>query len=141
MSEGHDHVALVELLMRTMIQDDFIAVFTDRAGEQRERRCPKLGGFIPDLYAMGVKDMERREVGEAKSAGDLASPRTVPQLRAFLDHLAIFARPRLLLAVPFAAVPTASRMLERLLNQSHKNINVVVLAPHVRRVVVEGWTA
>jgi hypothetical protein len=138
--EGHDHVALVELLLRAVNEKESPAVFTDRAGELRERRCPNLGGFIPDVYAMSVKDIDRRDVGEAKSTADLASSRTVPQLRAFLDHLAIFARPGLLLAVPFIAVPTAFSIVQRLLSPSHRHINVVVLAPHVRRVVAAGWT-
>jgi len=139
--EGHVHVALVDLILRAIAEERGAhAVFTDRAGERAQYRSPNLGGYVPDVYAVGVRDDDRRDVGEAKSAGDLAAPRTVLQLRAFLGHLVVFDKPRLLVAVPFIAVPAAFGMLARLVTPETRHVNVVVLAPHVRRVVAAGWT-
>lgn len=139
MPEGAAHVALVNLLLSSLSErSEQIAIFTDRAGESVDRRSPKIGGFVPDVYAVGVSSSDLRIVGEAKSGKDFRSSHTEPQLRAFLSHLAIFEKSLFMIAVPFPTLPAATALIERLLTEQMSHVRIVALAPFVTHVVRVG---
>lgn len=141
MPEGASHVALIEDILSFLAADgepEYV-VLTDRAGERRDCRCHNVGGFVPDVYAVSIRDTQRRTIGEAKSASDFLSPRTETQLRAFLKHLSIFERPTLVVAVPFATIPSAAALVERLLRGNDKRVMAFAIAPYARRLIAKGW--
>lgn len=142
MPEGFAHVTLVDEILSFLFADgepEYI-VLTDRAGEKRDCRCPNVGGFVPDIYAVSVRDTQRRTIGEAKSAVDFTSTHTEPQLRAFIRHMAVYERPTLLIAVPFSVIPAATLLVRRLLN-SMEHVKAVAIAPQARHTIAEGWAA
>jgi hypothetical protein len=114
-------------------------MFTDRAGEHVQCRCPNIGGYVPDVYGIGIRPPDARLVGEAKSSVDFRSPRTEFQLQAFLNHLAAFPVATLLLAVPFGTLPSASSLMLRMDAHEASHVRIVIVAPHVTRVINRGW--
>lgn len=141
MPEGVTHVALVNEILNLLMEDGRAgyAVLTDRAGEHVDSRCPILGGYIPDVYGIAARDSQMRAVGEAKSGRDFGSQRTEPQIKAFLHHLSVFERPTLVVAVPFVVVSNAVALVKRILPPEVSHVRVMVIAPHLRRLVAPGW--
>ncbi len=144
MPEGAHHVALVDLILSTLPRvatDEDLAIFTDRAGETVDCRSPRIGGFIPDVYAVGTRSLDLRVIGEAKSSKDFFSARTEPQLRAFLQHLSIYSRGVLLVAVPFSTLPSVNALMRRLLVDGCRNVEVIAMTWHasqtIRSAVIE----
>lgn len=113
-------------------------VLTDRAGEDAGKRCPVVCGFVPDVYAVAVRDSQQRTIGEAKSSFDLETAHTQLQLKAFIRHLSIFERPTLILATSFSALPRAISLLSSLL-PGNTNVCALAIAPSLRRTVTVGW--
>lgn len=141
MAEGPIHVALVDIILSMLRAPTNVehAIFTDCAGEQRDRRSPLVGGYIPDVYAVAVRDSQRRVIGEAKVGKDFESPRTEPQLRAFLSYLGTFERPTLIFAVPFPALAAAASMATRTAKSAPEHIRIIAIAPYASRIIVPGW--
>lgn len=141
MAEGPIHVALVQLILSLLspsVAGGDYAVSTDNAGESRNRRCPVIGGYIPDVYAVATRDLQMRVIGEAKVGKDFESPRTEPQMLTFLSFLATFERATLIFAVPFKLLPAASTLAARAAKQT-PNVRVLAVAPHVELVISKGW--
>lgn len=111
---------------------------TDRAGEYRSCRCPRVGGFVPDVYAVAVRDTQRRIIGEAKSEADFSTDHTYRQLIAFARHLSIFERPTLIVAVPFLVLPAAAALLNQLLS-TYPTIASFTIAPSAQQRTSIGW--
>ena len=140
MPEGASHVALINEILTILANDGYAEyiVLTDRAGEYTGNRCPNIGGFVPDVYAVAARDIQHRTIGEAKSIADLNTPHSHRQLKSFARHLSIFERPTLILAVPFVALPGASTLLKRFLSE-YQNIASLIIAPSIQRVITHGW--
>jgi hypothetical protein len=100
-----------------------MVIFTDRPGESRDRKSPRINGFVPDVYAAELRG-ETRIIGEAKAFNDFFSPHTAVQLAAFIDFLRFQPAGAIVLAVPFALLPAAKCLLRRLAAEAS--------SPHLR---------
>lgn len=87
-----------------------------------------IGCFTPDLYASDFP-ITYRIVGEAKTLADLQSDRSKKQIAAFLDHLALYPKSALYIAVPLVAAAAARHLLRTLRQQDHQHIHTEVI-PH-----------
>ena len=118
MAESAVHLDLIEGILRSVAGclAGELVVFTDRPGEQRERRSPRINGFIPDVYAAELRGPSKL-IGEAKAYKDFFSPHTTSQLRAFFDFLRLQRAGVLMLAVPLALLPAAKCLLLRIASE------------------------
>jgi len=87
-----------------------LVVFTDRPGENREKKPPRIGGFVPDVFAAEYKG-NAKVIGEAKSFADFYSPHTTSQISAFAEYLSYQSRGVLILAVPASLIAAARNLL------------------------------
>jgi hypothetical protein len=90
--ESAQHVLLVERLVALVESRHWtkqgIMIFADHhsfAGNLP----PMIGGYKPDLLAQDLP-CTFQVIGEAKTAKDFEDERTVRQIKAFLDHLALY---------------------------------------------------
>lgn len=115
MAESAVHIDLIEGILQNVtscLAGDLV-VFTDRPGERRDRRSPRINGFIPDVYVAELRG-HSKFIGEAKAYKDFFSPHTTSQLRAFLDFLSLQKAGVLMLAVPLGLLPAAKCLLWRI---------------------------
>lgn len=137
-------MALVNLILCMLapnVSGQQYAIFTDCAGETRDRRCPPIGGYIPDVYAIGARDSQMRVIGEAKVGRDFESERTEPEMRSFLSFLATFEKPTLIFAVPLSSFAAAANMAGRAAKTVPPHVRIVVVSPPTQRIVSKGWQA
>lgn len=85
-------------------------LLSDQSDWGRDQRPPRIGGFVPDVYAYSGS---KCAIGEAKTAEDLQTPRTKNQILAFLDHLRFQKEPRFVIAVPLFAQRAAIGLVRR----------------------------
>jgi hypothetical protein len=115
LGETEVHLALVRTLVRyaTWRLREFraTAVFADLPSVSRRDKPPRIGGFVPDVYASDVPTTFSL-LGEAKSLEDLETTHTALQLAAFCRH-ARFCNGAVVVAVPTVAVATARALLRR----------------------------
>lgn len=90
-------------------------------------RPPRIGGFTPDIFVSDLPDTFR-VLGEAKTPGDLESDRSLRQIAAFLDHLALRQRSTFYLAVPWLFIPRAQFLLRSLCRDEHAGVEVHVIS-------------
>lgn len=90
-----------------------IVVYRDVREALPGSRPPLIGGFRPDIFIRLWQDSSFF-IGEAKSAGDITSPRTRSQIAAFLAEVERDPLGNLVLCVPFTEVPTARALLSEL---------------------------
>ncbi len=132
--ETSRHVLLVEALIQTVearySASKNIMVLADHHRFGRNRP-PQLGGFTPDLFAYNLPTT-MRVIGEAKTEADLESERSALQLRAFLDHLSLYAESALYLAVPWASAPRARGLLRQIAIAEHVAVALHVLSVPIR---------
>ena len=111
MAESLQHQRLVERIVNAVVgvlnDYDETLCLVDRAVDS-DGVPRRIEGFCPDIYAT---DASIVIVGEAKTSGDLESPRTEHQLRAFLKYVEAHTSRHLVLAVPWTAVATAKSVL------------------------------
>ena len=93
------------------------------------------------MYAVAALDTQTRVIGEAKVGKDFESPRTEPQMRAFLSFLATFERPTLIFAVPFSALAAAATVAARAAKTVPEHVRILAVSPHATRVVAQGWSS
>lgn len=114
MAESDKHLALVDVIIghvETRYSNlTSLLVLNDKPGTPRAGKPPRLGGFVPDVYAADVPTTTVI-VGEAKTARDLENDHTDRQLRAFIEHLKYTAHGSLLLAVPWRALAAARSLV------------------------------
>ena len=117
MPESATHAALVQDVIAFVERDlgalAEIAVREDAVRPLRGERPPRIGGFVPDVYATDVPTT-RTVIGEAKTRADLETEHSRRQVAAFLRHLAQTPGGVFVLAVPLAAGATARRLLAEL---------------------------
>lgn len=114
MPESSAHARLVAALIQWMAlecQDGVGAVLVDTAGVPAASRPPKIGGFVPDAYAV---DVARRIVGEAKTAADLENRHSLSQIRAFVAFCSQTEDAFFVLAVPWYRVAYAKNLISQM---------------------------
>jgi hypothetical protein len=94
-------------------------------------RPPKLGGFVPDLFAHDIP-ITSRIIGEAKTELDMETDRSQLQLAAFLDHLSLYANSSMYVAVPWAFAPRARTILRGLSHERYASVSLRVLPIMIR---------
>lgn len=114
--ESSRHMRLVEKLIAGVRERHAPArglmMFADHYTFGRNRP-PQIGGFTPDLFAHDLP-MTFHVIGEAKTPDDLETDRSLRQIRAFLDHLALYPGGSFYLAVPWYSAGRASLVLNSL---------------------------
>jgi hypothetical protein len=127
--ESELHVRLVEKLIDTIEQRHItargIVVFADHHRYGRDRP-PQIGGFTPDVFASDVP-VTFRVVGEAKTADDLQTDRSLRQIAAFLDHLSLYPQSTLYLAVPWFVAPRARGLIQVVRRSEHAAVVTEIL--------------
>jgi len=117
MAESSVHAGLVKGMVdfvgRELGDLKNIAIRDDSVQPLRGERPPRIGGFVPDLYASDVPTT-RIIIGEAKTRIDLETLHSEQQISAFLEYLSKSPNGAFLLAVPLNAAATARRILGEL---------------------------
>lgn len=130
MGETEEHLQLVR---RTVQYVEWrlraypaVAIFTDLPTTPRDGKPPRVGGFVPDVFATDVPTTFN-VIGEAKTETDLEQPHTVLQLTAFLEHLRLLGG-ILVVAVPWQARAAARRLVQELTSSlSAQQVETVVI--------------
>ncbi|MDH5415372.1 MAG: hypothetical protein OEW87_14645 [Flavobacteriaceae bacterium] len=130
MSESITHQNLVKAIhtwLKNENTNNDMSILVDLPEEDTTNRPTMINGFRPDLYAKRVSD-NRIYIGEAKTKKDLETQHSRRQLRAFLEHLSILENSILILGVPWAMVPCARGLIERIKIDSKTNcVDFIVL--------------
>lgn len=110
MAESIRHLSLVRAILdyvsRKHRDIGYLALLHDLPGVIGTEKPPRVGGFVPDVYAVNVP-CTLTIIGEAKTTVDLEAERSRKQMRAFIEFLARKERGIFVLAVPWQAVPRA----------------------------------
>jgi hypothetical protein len=118
MPESAAHATLVQAIIiwaeREFGTSSELAVREDVVSAGRCERPPRVGGFVPDVYATDVPTT-RTLIGEAKTRQDLETDHSRQQIEAFLEHLAHTPNGVFVLSVPLAAAATARRQVAELM--------------------------
>ena len=117
MPESATHATLVRLLI-VFAQGELgalssIAVREDSVRPLRGERPPRIGGFVPDVFANDVPTT-RTFIGEAKTQADLERDHSEKQVVAFMEYLSQTSNGIFALGVPLEAAATARRLVARL---------------------------
>jgi hypothetical protein len=86
-----------------------------------------IGPFTPDVFASDLPTTFE-VVAEAKTPGDLMTPRSARQITAFLDHLSLRPQGFFYLGVPWYAVAQGQFVMRKLSRPDHAAVKVEVLA-------------
>ena len=117
MAESLVHRRLVEILHRWVarqwVPGEGPAVFVDDGDGRTGPRPPMVNGHVPDVYAPS-HGSTGAILGEAKTASDLESDRSLRQLTDFLRHCSFSKSSCLVLAVPWTHVIAARNLLATL---------------------------
>ncbi len=132
MPESINHVALLGRILiyvqNTMNLDQQLLVLDDLPGPIGSEKPPAISGFRPDIYAADVAK-QTVIVGEAKTTWDLETEHSKAQYSAYVRHLASFASPTLILAVPWQLRVRAKTLLRLAIQEAN--------APHVAPIVID----
>lgn len=134
MPESRTHLEMVGWISRH-VREEF-----NREGESSiitdtpDGRCPRppvINGHIPDVY-WEKSDLTMVVIGEAKTAGDIGSDRSMTQIAAYFSYLADgvldHGEPwRLILAVPWMDRPFAVNLVGRMRRGSSRGRVMVTL--------------
>jgi len=116
-AESLDHLRLVELVIehihRVYRPTHAVVVFHDLPGQLGGEKPPRIGGFVPDIYAVDAPP-SIVIVGEAKTEGDLETDHSRRQIVAFLEHVSQQRCGVFILAVPWQAFASAKNLVARL---------------------------
>lgn len=128
--ESAQHIILVERLIATVEQrhrtSKGIVVFADHLSFGRNQP-PMIGRYKPDVFAQDLPETFR-VIGEAKTANDFKEERSLCQIGAFLDHLALYRNSSFYLAVPWFLKARANLVIRELSKPDHSSIKISVLA-------------
>ncbi|RWG50498.1 MAG: hypothetical protein EOQ62_04290 [Mesorhizobium sp.] len=114
MAESAAHARLVRAIL-SFVELEFgpiidLSVRDDSVFPLRYERPPRVGGFVPDVYATDVPTTVTI-IGEAKTTSDLERERSRSQISAFLAYLAHMPKGVFVLSVPLVAGATARRIV------------------------------
>jgi hypothetical protein len=65
-----------------------------------QRKPPRVGGFVPDVYARHLNELDL-VIGEAKSLDDIENMHTIGQITAFLKACSLMERALFVMIVPW----------------------------------------
>ena len=116
MGESSGHTDLVRSLHRWISkefapEDSGLALFADLPDLDVERKPIRVGGFVPDIYAVTFP-CSFTLLGEAKWFRDLETAHTERQFKAFFEFLEREKDPHFVVASPPALVGTAVRVAQ-----------------------------
>lgn len=127
--ESAQHVSLVERLIAAVEKrhntPQGIVVFADHH-KFGKNQPPTIGGYKPDLFAQDLPETFR-VIGEAKTPNDFRDERSLRQIKAFLDHLALYANSTFYLAVPWFLKGRANYVVRDLSSPEHQSVKILVL--------------
>jgi hypothetical protein len=127
--ESAQHIKLVERLLATVhVQHQTkqgIMVLADHRS-YGVNQPPMIGGHKPDVFAQDVPETFRI-IGEAKTPKDFEEDRSMRQIKAFLDHLALYPNSSFYLAVPWLLQPRANNVIRGLKNGCHDAVRITIL--------------
>jgi hypothetical protein len=127
--ESAQHIKLVERLVATVDAHHRtkrgIMVFADHRSFG-VNQPPMIGGYKPDVFAQDVPETFR-VIGEAKTPEDFNDERSMRQIAAFLDHLALYPNSSFYLAVPWLLKERASNVIRGLKNGCHNAVRITIL--------------
>jgi hypothetical protein len=127
--ESAQHIKLVERLVATIDAQHQtkrgIMVFADHRGFG-VNQPPMIGGYKPDVFAQDLPETFR-VIGEAKTPTDFNDDRSIRQIAAFLDHLALYPNGSFYLAVPWLLKERARNVLHGLKKGCHDAVRITVL--------------
>ena len=117
MTETAAHAELVRAIIDHVHQEfedlTELAVGADSVAFLRSSRPPRIGRYVPDVYATNVPTTKTL-IGEAKTRRDLETGHSRAQISAFLKHLAHTPNGIFVLSVPLIAAATARRIVVQL---------------------------
>jgi hypothetical protein len=126
--ESAVHVRLVErliALVRNRHQPPRgLLLLADHPDFGRDRP-QTIGGFLPDVFASDLP-VTFEVIGEAKTFPDLETDRSLRQIAAFLDYLAVRPGSAFYLTVPPFTAVRARTILRGLLQPHHGAIRIEV---------------
>ena len=104
MSESEKHRTLVDFLRRK-IKEDYgtdkaLTVFVDLDNRKDDPAPQKINGNVPDLYATELSS-ELEIIGEAKTAKDFETQRSISQIENFVDYVSKREQSIFCLCVPW----------------------------------------
>lgn len=103
-------------------------VLIDSVGRTSFYRPPSIEGYIPDAH-VALSELGRVIIGEAKSFGDLESPRTEAQVTAFLRRCGMAQGSVFVLAVPWPLERHARDLLNKFQGSEElRRVETVVLS-------------
>ena len=131
MSESVQHNELVQKLLveikKEVSSDNWLLIQTDSFSSKSI--SPKFcDGSRPDVY---YEFEDTMIIGEAKTAGDVTSQRSIRQYKSFLHSCSIYGGKALLfLAVPFGEHVVASNTISRIKKEIDGSYEVRILRCH-----------
>ena len=117
--ESSGHVYLVGMLERWVQiyrPDSLEYMLLDRSADDSQSRPMKIGGHTPDMY---LKDSRLGDtiLGEAKTTGDLSTPRSYEQLQDFISYLN-YCNGLMLLSVELPARRAARALIDQIIRKN-----------------------
>lgn len=127
--ESAQHIGLVEQLIEAVESRHQtrrgIMIFADHH-KFGVNQPPMIGDYKPDVFAQDLPETFR-VIGEAKTPNDFKQERSVRQIGAFLDHLALYPNSSFYLAVPWFLKGRANYVIRELLRPEHHSIQISIL--------------
>lgn len=127
---------IVEYVSKRFAHVGALVLLADKPG-RRDEPPPRIGGFVPDVYAADVPTTFT-VLGEAKTGKDLFTPRSSRQIAAFLRFLAISPHGVFVLSVPWEASASARAVVASGMNGLAPESVEIVLLDGVARPTQEG---
>jgi len=129
-AESVQHLQLVrsvlEHIEQTYRPHTGLAIFHDLPDLLGCDKPPRIGGYVPDVYAVDAPQTIT-VIGEAKTAADLGTEHTKRQLTTFLCHLSQQPNGILVLSVPWHAAAAARNLLARIREEFAVTAGMIVL--------------
>lgn len=117
MTESEMHARLVKSIISHLEfclgKIDEIMVQDDSLQPIRGERPPRIGQFVPDVYATDVPTT-KIVIGEAKTANDIDTEHSRKQISVFLDYLAHSPNGLFVMAVPTFSKARAQSVVKEL---------------------------
>jgi len=114
MAESPQHARLVRLILEYVEQEfkdlEWLAVYDDAAEPMRGEKPPRVGGYVPDVFAVDTP-RSTTIIGEAKTLLDLETQHSRQQITSFLQHLTLARNGVFILATPISAAGLARNIV------------------------------
>jgi hypothetical protein len=119
--------ALVEWITSSLLNGDGGCVLADQPCCSRDRKPPRVGRFVPDVYVPKTAH-SGLIIGEAKTARDLESRHTVEQMEEFLRACQDRKDSFFVLATPWYATRLAKALVRDVASRTRsENVTSIVI--------------